>query len=378
MALITYLTTIRFGSGVLAELPEDLASLGIRRPLIVTDKGVVAAGLLDRLAAVLPADMGRLVFDNVPSNPTEAAAVAAAELYQAEGCDGVIGFGGGSPLDLAKAVALLATHPGPLAQYALIEGGLIRITDRIAPVIAIPTTAGTGSEVGRASLMNLADGRKVGIVSPHIIPKRAICDPDLTLGLPPLLTAATGMDALSHCIETFLSPRYNPPADAIALDGAGRIARVLKRAVVDGADIEARTELMMGALEGGMTFQKGLGAVHGLSHALGSLTQPSLHHGTLNAVLLPPVLRFNAEHVGAKYERLAAAMGLASSVDLPRWIDNLNARMGLPKSLGEMGVPAAVIPEMAAKAEKDHSTPTNPRPCTAADYAAMLQESIAG
>jgi 4-hydroxybutyrate dehydrogenase len=377
MALISYLTTIRFGCGVLSEIPEDLDALSIRRPLIVTDKGVIAAGLVERLFAVMPTGVPRLIFDEVPSNPTEEAAHAALSLYRDNTCDGVIGFGGGSPIDLAKAVALLATHPEPLARYAAIEGGLGRITDRVAPVIAIPTTAGTGSEVGRAALINLADGRKLGFISPHLIPKRAVCDPDLTLGLPPGLTAATGMDALSHCIETFLSPRFNPPAEAIALDGAGRIMRYLERAVADGADREARSELMMGALEGGLTFQKGLGAVHGLSHALGSLKEPALHHGTLNAVLLPPVLRFNADHVGDKYERLAASMGLARDADLAAETEGLNARIGLPRSLRAMGVPESVIPEMADKAEKDHSTPTNPRPCSAADYAALMWESIA-
>ena len=377
MALISYLTTIRFGCGVLSEIPEDLDALSIQRPLIVTDKGVIAAGLVERLFAVMPTGMPRLIFDDVPSNPTEEAAHAALSLYRDNTCDGVIGFGGGSPIDLAKAVAILATHPEPLARYAAIEGGLGRITDRVAPVIAIPTTAGTGSEVGRAALINLADGRKLGFISPHLIPKRAVCDPDLTLGLPPRLTAATGMDALSHCIETFLSPRFNPPAEAIALDGAGRIMRHLERAVADGADREARSELMMGALEGGLTFQKGLGAVHGLSHALGSLKEPALHHGTLNAVLLPPVLRFNAGHVGDKYERLAASMGLARDADLAAETEGLNARIGLPRSLRAMGVPESVIPEMADKAEKDHSTPTNPRPCSAADYAALMWESIA-
>ena len=377
MALISYLTTIRFGCGVLSEIPEDLDALSIQRPLIVTDKGVIAAGLVERLFAVMPTGMPRLIFDDVPSNPTEEAAHAALSLYRDNTCDGVIGFGGGSPIDLAKAVAILATHPEPLARYAAIEGGLGRITDRVAPVIAIPTTAGTGSEVGRAALINLADGRKLGFISPHLIPKRAVCDPDLTLGLPPHLTAATGMDALSHCIETFLSPRFNPPAEAIALDGAGRIMRHLERAVADGADREARSELMMGALEGGLTFQKGLGAVHGLSHALGSLKEPALHHGTLNAVLLPPVLRFNAGHVGDKYERLAASMGLARDADLAAETEGLNARIGLPRSLRAMGVPESVIPEMADKAEKDHSTPTNPRPCSAADYAALMWESIA-
>jgi len=377
MALISYLTTIRFGCGVLSEIPEDLDALSIQRPLIVTDKGVIAAGLVERLFAVMPTGMPRLIFDDVPSNPTEEAAHAALSLYRDNTCDGVIGFGGGSPIDLAKAVAILATHPEPLARYAAIEGGLGRITDRVAPVIAIPTTAGTGSEVGRAALINLADGRKLGFISPHLIPKRAVCDPDLTLGLPPHLTAATGMDALSHCIETLLSPRFNPPAEAIALDGAGRIMRHLERAVADGADREARSELMMGALEGGLTFQKGLGAVHGLSHALGSLKEPALHHGTLNAVLLPPVLRFNAGHVGDKYERLAASMGLARDADLAAETEGLNARIGLPRSLRAMGVPESVIPEMADKAEKDHSTPTNPRPCSAADYTALMWESLA-
>src|SRR3954447_3248817 len=377
MALISYLTTIRFGCGVLSEIPEDLDALSIRRPLIVTDKGVIAAGLVERLFAVMPTGMPRLIFDDVPSNPTEEAARAALSLYRDNTCDGVIGFGGGSPIDLAKAVAVLATHPEPLAQYAAIEGGLGRITDRVAPLIAIPTTAGTGSEVGRAALINLADGRKLGLVSPHLIPKRAICDPGVTLGLPPYLTAATGMDALSHCIETFLSPRFNPPAEAIALDGAGRIMRHLERGVADGADREARSELMMGALEGGLTFQKGLGAVHALSHALGSLTESALHHGTLNAVLLPPVLRFNAGHVGDKYERLVASMGLARDADLATEIEGLNARLGLPGSLGALGLPESVIPEMAKRAEKDHSTPTNPRPCSATDYELLMRESLA-
>ena len=375
MALITYLTTIRFGAGTLSELPEDLDALRLARPLIVTDRGVVVAGLVERLFEALGA-RPRIVFDDVPSNPTETAALRALAVYRAEACDGVIGFGGGSPIDLAKAVAILATHPEPLAQYAVIDGGLARITERVAPVIAIPTTSGTGSEVGRGSLMNLEDGRKVGLISPHLIPRRAICDPDLTVGLPPGLTAATGMDALSHCIETFLSPRLNPPADAIALDGAGRIVRHIERAVRDGSDREARGELMMGALMGGMTFQKGLGAVHGLSHALGSLREPSLHHGLLNAVLLPPVLRFNAEAIGDKAGRLAAAMGAAPGSNLAAFIEDLNARIGLPRSLMGLGIPEALVPEIAAKAERDHSTPTNPRPVDAAAYERILRESM--
>ncbi len=372
MSLITYLTTIRFGRGVIAQLPEDITACGMKKPLVVTDKGVIAAGLLDRLTKAMDG-IDHAVFDGVETNPNEASTLEALAAYRDNGCDGVIGFGGGSPIDLAKAVALLATHPEPLSQYALIDGGLARITDAIAPIIAIPTTAGTGSEVGRAALMNLSDGRKVGIVAPHMIPRRAICDPDLTAGMPPRLTAATGMDALSHCIETFLSPRFNPPADAIALDGAGRIMRNLERAVADGGDMAAREELMVGALMGGMCFQKGLGAVHGLSHALGSLKEPSLHHGTLNAVVLPPVLRFNEGHADDKYPRLARAMGLAENADLAGEIAALNARIGMPADLAEMGVPKSVISDIAQKAERDHSTATNPRAVTATDYAAMLE-----
>ncbi len=377
MALITYLTTIRFGDGVLAELAEDLVALGVTRPLVVTDRGVAAAGLLDRVFAAMPTGAARIVFDRVPSNPTEEAALEALAVFRQERCDGLVAIGGGSPIDLAKAVSILATHPEPLARYAAIDGGIPLVTASVAPVIAIPTTSGTGSEVGRAALMNLSDGRKVGLISPHLIPKRAICDPSLTHGLPPFLTAATGMDALSHCIETFLSPRFNPPADAIALDGAGRIMRNLEQAVANGADAEARSELMMGALQGGMCFQKGLGGVHGLSHALGSLKEPSLHHGTLNAVLLPPVLAFNAASAPDKYRRLAVAMGLPPDADLAAAIRDLNARIGLPASLGALKVPTSVVDDMAAKAERDHSTPTNPRPIAAADYAAIMRESIA-
>src|SRR3954466_3130938 len=253
MPIITYLTHIRFGDGTLGELPEDLAALGIRRPLVVTDKGIVAAGLVERLFDVVSSDNRRLVFDDVPTNPTEEAALQAVKLYRDEDCDGLIALGGGSAIDLAKAVGLLATHPEPLSQYAMVEGGVARITPKVAPLVAIPTTSGTGSEVGRGSVMNLSDGRKLGIISPNLIPKRAICDPELTLGLPPWLTAATGMDALSHCIETLCSPRFNPPAEAIALDGAARIWRSIDLAVNRGRDdIEARTEMMMGAVMGGL------------------------------------------------------------------------------------------------------------------------------
>ncbi|GGG31162.1 iron-containing alcohol dehydrogenase [Chelatococcus composti] len=372
MGTISYLTTTEFGPGSLAKLADGLTGLGIRRPLLVSDRGLAATPLVERVRALCPA--GTPLFLDVPTNPTEEAALAALEVYRGEGCDGLVALGGGSPIDLAKAVGLLATHPAPLARYAAIDGGMAHITAAVAPLIAIPTTAGTGAEVGRASLMTLADGRKVGIISQHLIPRLALCDPELTLGLPAWLTAATGLDALSHCIETFLSPRDNPPAEAIALDGAGRIWRNLERAFADGSDLAARTELMMGALEGGLTFQKGLGAVHALSHALGSLKEPSLHHGTLNAILMPPVIRFNAGHVGDKLERIKAALGLPAHADLAAELEALNRRLNIPAGIRTLGVTEAMLPGIVEKALADHSNATNPRAATREDYMALLRE----
>lgn len=374
MADINYLTSIRFAGGAVAGLPDDLGALGITRPLLVSDRGLEAVGLVDRVRSLLGSETP--AFLDVPTNPTEEAVVAAVALYREHGCDGIVALGGGSPIDLAKGVALLATHPGPLADYALILGGLGRITADVAPVIAVPTTAGTGSEVGRAALITLSDGRKLGFISPHVIPKRAVCDPDLTLGLPPFLTAVTGLDALSHCIETFLSPRINPPADAIALDGAGRIWRYLPRAVADGSDREARWQQMMGSLQGGLCFQKGLGAVHALSHALGGLKEPALHHGTLNAILLPGVIRFNADHVGDKMDRLKAAMGLPAHEDLADAIAGLNARLGIPQRLGPLGVGPELFDRVIQGALADHSHATNPREATDADYRMLLDDVL--
>ena len=210
MAIISYLTTIRFGFGEVANLKDDLAELGIRKPLVVADAGVVKAGLVERVVAAVASLRTAPLFEETPTNPTEEAVAAALALHREAGCDGVVAIGGGSPIDLAKGVALLATHDGPLERYAAILGGVPRIGPTVAPTIAIPTTAGTGSEVGRAALITLSDGRKLGFISPHLIPRRAICDPELTLGLPPALTAATGMDAIAHCIETYPQPARQP------------------------------------------------------------------------------------------------------------------------------------------------------------------------
>jgi 4-hydroxybutyrate dehydrogenase len=375
MNVITYLTRIIFGAGAARAIPDELNLLGAARPLIVTDRGVVAAGLLDTVLSATGLPHTTPIFTDTPPNPTEAAAHAARDLLRDSECDSILALGGGSPLDLAKAAALLAAHPEPLSQYAAIHGGIGKITAEQPPVIAIPTTAGTGSEVGRAALITLDDGRKLGFISPHLIPNVAICDPDLTLGLPPGLTAATGMDALTHCIETFLSPRFNPPADAIALDGLSRAAKWLRRAIDEGSDPEARSQMMMAALQGGLTFQKGLGAVHSMSHALGGRKTNPLHHGTLNAVLLPHVLRFNREQSGDKYAALAQAMGLPAA-DLAAAIEALNRDLGLPANLGEMGVTREEVEPLAQWALEDHSTATNPRPMTVEDFEVLFAEAL--
>ena len=374
MSLISYLTTVEFGAGVLDTLPAHLLALGISRPLLVSDRGLQKTGLVERVLALCPTLTP--TFLDVPTNPTEEAVLEAVRAFAEGQCDGIVALGGGSPIDLAKGVALLASHPAPLEQYAMILGGLDRITPSIPPVIAIPTTAGTGAEVGRAALITLSDGRKLGFISPHLIPRRAICDPELTLGLPPGLTAATGLDALSHCMETFFSPRYNPPAEAIALDGAARIWRSIDRAVADGQDIGARTEMMMGSLQGGLTFQKGLGAVHSLSHALGGLKAVSLHHGTLNAILMPEVLAFNADVIAEKLARLIAVLGLPPCTDLPDALRTLNKRLGIPRGLRALGVTDVMLDTVIAGALADHSHQTNPKLLSAEDYRTILTKTM--
>lgn len=375
MALITYLTRIQFDFGALALLPAELGLLGVRRPLIVTDPGVVAAGLLDRVDAVLPSGTLGCIYDRTPANPTESAAREAVTAYRQGNCDGVIAIGGGSAMDLAKAVAVWATHGGDsLKPYMLVEGGLERIRPDLAPVVAIPTTAGTGSEVGRGAVIVLDDGRKLALISPYLIPRLALCDPELTMDLPPGVTAGTGMDAIAHCIETYLAPSMNPPAEAIALDGLDRAWKHLERAVNDGHDREARWNMMMAAMEGAMAFQKGLGAVHAMSHPLGSLKSPSLHHGTLNAIFLPPVIRFNAPVVGDKIARLASVIGTAPNADaVADAIESLTSRIGLPTRLGVLGVPPGILAHIAEQACLDHCTTTNPRAVTASDYRSILE-----
>ena len=382
MAFIFYLTHIHIGSDALLQLKPECERIGIKRPLIVSDKGVVAAGIVERVTATL-SGLPCTLFHDTPSNPTEAMARRAADMYRDSGCDGMIAVGGGSSIDLAKAAAILATHPGELKTYATIEGGSVRITSAAAPVIAVPTTSGTGSEVARGAIVILNDGRKLGFHSWHLLPRSAICDPLLTLGLPPYLTAATGMDAIAHCVETFLSAAFNPPADGIALDGLERAWASIETATRDGSNVDARLNMMSASMQGAMAFQKGLGAVHSLSHPLGGLKidgKTGLHHGTLNAIVMPAVLRFNASAPSVikenKIARLKHAMRLGDSDDIADAVTSMCARLGLPPGLEQVGVKKEMFDLVIQGAMVDHCHKTNPREATPEEYRQLLNESF--
>ncbi len=382
MAHIQYLTQIHLDPGVVQRLPEECGRVGITRPLVISDAGVRAAGVLAQALTAL-GGTPHAVFDATPSNPTEAAVRAAAAMYAAERCDGLIAVGGGSSIDLAKGVAIAATHDGPLVGYATIEGASPRISARVAPLIAVPTTAGTGSEVARGAILIVDDGRKLGFHSWHLVPKAALLDPLLTLGLPPGLTAATGMDAVAHCIETFMAPAVNPPADGIALDGLARGWAHIERATRDGHDVDARWQMLSASMQGAMAFQKGLGCVHSLSHSLGGVN-PKLHHGTLNAMFLPAVVRFNAAAESIRrerrLERMAQAMDLPAcdeqGRDIAEAIRAMNTALGLPGGLAEMGVTPDLFERVIDGALADHCHKTNPRLANRDDYRAMLEASM--
>ena len=371
MPLIQYLSRIAFDFGAIATLGEEIERLGLKRPLLVTDQGVAQAGILQTaLDAAKPVDP--VVYDRTTENPTEQSLLECLEIWHDKGCDGVIALGGGSPIDLSKAVALLASHGGQLADYNVKTGGSEKI-GKVAPQIAIPTAAGTGAEVGRACVMSLLDGSKCVAVNLNMVADVVICDPELTLSLPPRLTAATGIDAMSHGIETYCSTWDNPPAAAIGLEAVRRAAKWLPIAVDDGGNRQARWEMMMAALMGGMCLQKALGGAHAMATPLGEL---HLHHGTLIGILLPHILRFNKGHADAAYGDLRSAMQVPDDQELHDWMAGFVARLGLPTRLGELGVDPTLLPNIAEKAALDHLSATNPRPAKAADYLQLLQQAM--
>jgi 4-hydroxybutyrate dehydrogenase len=371
MPLIQYLSRIPFDFGAIQVLPEEIARLGLKRPLVVTDHGVAQAGLLQRvLDAANGVDL--VIYDGTTENPTEASLLECLEIWRDKGCDGVIALGGGSPIDLAKAVALLTTHGGQLSDYDVRKGGSDKI-GKVAPHIAIPTAAGTGAEVGRACVMTLLDGTKCVAVNLNMVADTVICDPELTLSLPPRLTAATGIDALSHGIETTLSTMINPPAAAIARDCMARAATWLPVAVDDGTNREARWEMMMAALEGGMCLQKSLGSAHALATPLGEL---HYHHGTLIGILLPHVLRFNADAAPEAMAQVRTAMAIPVAADLADWLSAFVSDLGLPGRLSDLGFDPELIPQIATKAIRDHLTASNPRKPTEGDYRTLLQAAL--
>jgi alcohol dehydrogenase class IV len=370
----TFPNRILFGAGARGLLAGEIARLGITRPLVVTDPGLVAAGLVAQVVG--PLGKQAVIFSEVRPNPTEGDVLVGLDCYRNAGCDGLIGVGGGSPIDAAKAIRLLAAHPGRLADYDVTRGGLDKIKPSMPPLVAIPTTAGTGTEAGRGALIQLPQtGRKTAVLSPHLLPSTAICDPDLTRELPPVLTAGTGMDAFTHCVESYLSTALHPICDGIAVEGLRYISRGLETAVRDGSNGEARSAMMMGSLLGGISFHKGLGVVHALSHALGS--RGRAHHGTLNAILLPFALRFNRDAAGPRMADLAGRLGLGRGGDAAGHLITLTelvlARMPLPRRLGEVdGLAREQIAEYARLALFDHCHRTNPRPCTQSDLEDLL------
>ena len=374
---LNYLNKPYFENGSIKNISSVLKELGVKNPLICTDPGLASIGMSDKIRGLLSNELSPTFYEETPANPTEEAVNIALKAYKENNCDGVIGFGGGSSMDLAKAVALMANHEGDVVDYSVNEGGVGKINETM-PMIAIPTTSGTGSEVSLGAVIIMNDGRKLILASEHLRPDAAICDPELTLGLPPALTAGAGMDALTHCIEAILSPVIDPPAEAVGLDGVEKVVgeESLIRAVKDGQDKEARWNMMMASTEGAMAFSKGLGAVHSMSHAIGADQELRLHHGTLNGVILPTILRFNRDHVGNKYSKILRAMGKDKSNDLAEEIEILNKAIGLPGGLKEMGITEEMIPGLVAHSMTDPSNATTPRLPSQEEWEKLFLEAM--
>ncbi|MEC8582058.1 MAG: iron-containing alcohol dehydrogenase [Pseudomonadota bacterium] len=374
----SYPTAVKFGAGRIAELPAACEAAGIKRPLLVTDKGLaplpITAATLDIMES---AGLGRGIFSDVDPNPSEINLAAGVAAYKEGGHDGVIAFGGGSGLDLGKMVAFMAGQTRPVWDFEDIGDWWTRAdADAIAPIVAVPTTAGTGSEVGRASVItNSVTHEKKIIFHPKVLPSVVICDPELTVGMPPMITAGTGLDAFAHCVEAFSSPFYHPMSQGIALEGMRLVIDYLPRAYQDGTDIEARAQMMSAAAMGATAFQKGLGAIHALSHPIGAVF--NTHHGTTNAVCMPAVLDLNEPMIRDRFDRAAGYLGIDGGYDGFRaFVQTFNDSFNIPRKLSEMGVTGDKMDVLVPMALSDPSCGGNPVELTTENVTALFEAVI--
>lgn len=374
----SYPTAIRFGAGRIAEIADACTAAGISRPLLVTDKGLSAMDITTRTLDLLDAaGLGRAMFADVDPNPTDLNAEDGIRAFREGGYDGVIAFGGGSGLDLGKVIALMAGQTRPLWDFEDVGDWWTRAdAAAIAPIVAVPTTAGTGSEVGRASIItNSSSHEKKIIFHPKMLPAVVICDPELTIGMPKFLTAGTGLDAFAHCVEAFSSPHYHPMSQGIALEGMRLVKKYLPRAYADGTDVEARGQMMSAAAMGATAFQKGLGAIHAISHPVGAVH--NTHHGTTNAVCMPPVLQFNRNAIAKRFEQAAGYLNISGGFDgFCAYVDDLNASLGIPGTLSEIGVTDPDIDALVASALQDPSCGGNPVKLTPENMETLIKSCM--
>jgi alcohol dehydrogenase class IV len=368
-------TSIHFGPGSRRLVGNHLREQRLRRPLIVTDRALAQLPLHTEFRSQLGDGLDVGVFSGVHGNPTAAQVMDGAAAYKAHHADCVIGFGGGAALDVAKVVALMAVHAGHVLEYVWDHPQVRPIVNELPYFVALPTTSGTGSEVGRSSVVSEDDTHLKRIVfSPKLLARTVFADPELTLALPANVTAATGMDALTHNVESYLSPAYHPLCDGIALEGTRIAARALATAVREPASLPARSDMMMASMMGAIAFQKDLGAVHSCAHALGAVCD--LHHGLANALMIEPVLRFNLDAAPRKFAELAHVVGAGSADTFVPWLARLKREIGIPPSLAAAGVQREQIPALVAVAEKDICHQTNPRPCTREDFVRFFEQAM--
>ena len=368
-------TTIHFGPGARRLVDDHLKQRGLSRPLVVTDKGLASLPILAEFRALLPG-LAVEVYAGVHGNPTKSQVDGGVGAYKAHHADCVIGFGGGAALDVAKAVALMAVHDGDVLEYAWDHPNVRPIVNELPHFVALPTTSGTGSEVGRSSVISHDTTHVKKIVfSPALLAKAVFADPELTLSLPAAVTAATGLDALTHNVESYLSPAYHPLCDGIALEGTRIAARALVTAVREPGNLAARSDMMMSSMMGAIAFQKDLGAVHSCAHALGTVVD--MHHGLANGIMIDHVMRFNAPSAADKLAELARVCGAGATPDeFIGWLGRLKRDVGIPARLGGSGVTASHIPALVEVAVKDTCHQTNPRPCTADDFRRLFEGAL--